>query len=67
MTFIASVNHDLLYRSPDGREGFIIFNRATGLAYIGTDVTNPSFLVGLTPAALREIADRLEARPGRSS
>lgn len=65
MTFIASVNHDLLYRSPEGREAFIIFNRSKGLAYIGTDATNPGFLVGLTPAALREIADRLDAMSGK--
>lgn len=60
MTFIASVNDDLLYRSPDGRECFIIFNRATHLVYVGTDIAEPTSLVGLTAAALREIADRLD-------
>lgn len=62
MTFPLQVNSDLLYRSPDGRECFVIFD-GHGLAHIGVDITSPETLrtVGLTAEALRTIADRLDA------
>lgn len=60
--FIAQVNEDLLYRDPDGREGFITFNAKRGLAYFGPDINQPDFLVtvGYDAATLRRIADRLD-------
>lgn len=60
MTFPGKINNDLLYRAPDGRECFVIFDGA-GLAYIGQDITaDRPRSVGFTADALRKIADRMD-------
>lgn len=61
MTIPAWVNCDFLYRSPDGREGFVLFDREKKLAYIGPDINSEhKFPVGLTADMLRKIADNLD-------
>lgn len=61
MSFPADVNGHLFYQSPDGREGFVIFDRDKKLAYFGTDINSEhNFLVGFTAEALRRIADSLD-------
>lgn len=63
MGFIAKVNDDLLYESPNGRQGFVIFS-GDGLVHFGRDITSPQVetTVGYTAAALREIAEMMERR-----
>ena len=61
--FLTRVNGDLLYRSPDGREGFVIFDRDKKLVYFGASVDSPpgqAFPVGFTAEALLRIVAMLD-------
>ena len=66
MVFRARVGNDYLYRAPDGREAWVIFNREKRLAYIVTDIHGngqPDNAIAFPPDALRAIADELERIP----
>lgn len=61
--FIARVNADYLYRSLDGREAWVMFDRAKRLAFIVTDIHQqgpPNNAVGFSAEDLRRIVDELD-------
>lgn len=66
---VARVNDSFLYRSPDGREAWVLLNRDKGVAFIVTDIFGygqPHNAVGFTADALRQIAADLDQRaPGQ--
>lgn len=62
-TFVARINDDYLYESPDGREAFIVFDKVKELAFVVTDIHGrgqPNNAVGFSSKRLRMIADCLD-------
>jgi hypothetical protein len=61
--FPVHINEDLLYRAPDGREAFVVFD-ADGHAHFGSAVTDGPYptSVGFTVQALSELVDMMRER-----
>ncbi len=68
MTVVAYVNGNPLWRSPDGREAWVVFSPDKKLAFICTDIHGdgmPHNSVGFTSDFLREVANTLDQMSAR--